>query len=130
MRRGDRGLALATAATFVISSAFPVLTCAADSTAGFPTWYGPCDVAVAFLLGLLAVVVSVRGAPRVHAETVAATYHVYRVLIHGLLALLVVFFAAGARVTWSRCLTGFGWRAWLLLYALPMWLALRGRQTT
>ena len=28
-------------------------------------------------------------------------------------------FLAGERITWINCLTGFGWRAWLLLYALP-----------
>src|SRR4029077_8285633 len=35
--------------------------------------------------------------------------------------MLVVFFLAGEGITWINCLTGFGWRAWLLLYALPSW---------
>jgi hypothetical protein len=49
------------------------------------------------------------------------TYRAYRILIHGIFVMLVVFFLAGKRITWINCLTGFGWRAWLLLYALPSW---------
>src|SRR2546429_9778299 len=48
-----------------------------------------------------------------------ATYRAYRILTHGIFVMLVVFFLAGERITWINCLTGFGWRAWLLLYALP-----------
>ena len=50
-----------------------------------------------------------------------ATYRAYRILTHGIFVMLVVFFLAGERITWINCLTGFGWRAWLLLYALPSW---------
>jgi hypothetical protein len=50
-----------------------------------------------------------------------ATYRAYRVLIHGIFVVLVVFFLAGDQITWTNCLTGFGWRAWLLFYALPAW---------
>jgi hypothetical protein len=44
-----------------------------------------------------------------------------RILSHGIFVMLVVFFLAGERITWINCLTGFGLRAWLLLYALPSW---------
>ena len=36
--------------------------------------------------------------------------------------MLVVFFLAGDRIIWSNCLTGFAWRAWLLMYTLPAWM--------
>jgi len=53
-----------------------------------------------------------------------ATYRAYRILIHGIFIILAVFFLAGERITWINCLTGFGWRAWLLLYALPSWFTI------
>jgi hypothetical protein len=55
-----------------------------------------------------------------------ASYRAYRVLIHGILAMLVVFFLFGDRIVWSNCLTGFAWRAWLLFYGLPAWLTVLG----
>jgi hypothetical protein len=44
-------------------------------------------------------------------------------LIHGIFAMLVVFFLFGDRIVWTNCLTGFAWRAWLLLYGLPAWFS-------
>jgi hypothetical protein len=55
-----------------------------------------------------------------------ASYRAYRVLIHGVLVMLVVFFLLGDRIVWSNCLTGFAWRTWLLLYGLPAWLTVSG----
>jgi hypothetical protein len=46
------------------------------------------------------------------------------VLLAFCLVLLVIFFLAGDRIVWINCLTGFGWRASLLLYTLPAWLTL------
>ena len=40
------------------------------------------------------------------------------------LVLLVVFFIAGSHVRWEVLLTGFAWRAWLLMHSLPATLAL------
>ena len=39
----------------------------------------------------------------------------------GRVVILAVIFLAWERITWINCITGFGWRAWLLLYALPSW---------
>ena len=71
-------------------------------------------------------VFGVMGAARgkISRQADEATYRAYRVLTHGIFVMLVVFFLAGERITWSNCLTGFGWRAWLLLYALPSWVTL------
>lgn len=52
------------------------------------------------------------------------SYRAYRILIHGIFAMLVAFFLFGSRVVWSNCLTGLAWRAWLLLYALPAWVTI------
>ena len=41
----------------------------------------------------------------------------YRVLLHGILAIIVVFFLFGSHITWINCITGFAWRAWPLLLA-------------
>ena len=56
-------------------------------------------------------------------DVTAASYRAYRALIHAIIALCAVFFVAGDRIVWINCLPGFGWRAWLLLYCLPAWLA-------
>ena len=63
---------------------------------------------------------------RVNRQTEDIAYRAYRVSIHAILLGLVVFFLAGNRIVWNQCLTGFLWRAWLLLYALPWWVAAYG----
>ena len=115
-------LAVATAVVFFISSAFPVAAGLSMNTASFPGWWGMLDVGIAFILALLAIVVLALAQGQVTRQAEDATYRAYRVLIHGILAMLVVFFLLGDRIVWVNCLTGFAWRAWLLLYSLPAWL--------
>jgi len=116
-----RRLAIATAIVFGISTAFPVAAGLATDRAAFPTWWGRADVLLAFILAILAIGVSARVGRSITSEAEAATYRAYRLLPHGILVLLVVFFLAGDRISWINCLTGFAWRAWLLLYTLPAW---------
>jgi len=71
---------------------------------------------------VLAVMAAARG--KISKQADEATYRAYRVLIHAIFVMLVLFFLPGERITWIDCLTGFGWRAWLLLYALPSWFTL------
>ena len=118
-----RRLAIATAILFGISTMFPVAAGLATNTAGFPTWWGVADVLHAFILAILAIALSARIGHSITREAEAATYKAYRVLTHGILVFLVVFFLAGNRVSWNNCLTGFAWRAWLLLYTLPAWFS-------
>src|SRR5262249_55142651 len=118
-----RLLARATAALFVVSSAFPVVAGLSKDTASFPRAWGIADVSLAFVLAVLATAVVAIGQERVDEHVREESYRVYRVLLHGILALCAVFFVAGDRIVWINCLTGFAWRAWLLLYALPAWLA-------
>ncbi len=122
-RRWAQPCAVATAVVFVVSAVFPVAAGLSKATASFPKWWGPLDVAIAFVLGLLATATMVLAQGHVDKETEDATYRAYRILIHGIFALLVVFFVTGDRIVWAQCLTGFAWRAWLLLYALPWWIS-------
>ena len=122
-----RPLALVAAVVFCISSAFPVIAGLSKNTASFPKWWGMLDVGIAFVLAILAFVILALANGRVNKQAEDASYRAYRVLTHGILAIIIIFFLFGDRVTWSNCLTGLAWRTWLLLYSLPAWFtALRG----
>ncbi len=116
-----RPLAITGLVLFVVSSAFPVAAGLSKDTAAFPKWWGRLDVGLAFVLVILAFVIMGIAEGKVNQQVIDATYRAYRILIHGILVLLVVFFLAGERITWIYCLTGFAWRAWLLAYCLPAW---------
>jgi len=119
--RWGRPLAVATAATFCVSTAFPVVAGLSKNTGAFPKWWGIADVVLAFVLVVMVVAVMAATRGKTSQQADNATYRAYRVLIHGIFVMMLVFFLAGERVVWSNCLTGFSWRAWLLLYALPSW---------
>src|SRR5262249_22672706 len=121
-----RPLAVAFGVVFFISSAFPVTAGLSTNTASFPKWWGVLDVGIAFVLALLAMVVVALAQDKVSKQAEYASYHSYRILTHGILAILVVFFLFGDRIVWVNCLTGFAWRAWLLLYSLPAWFTALG----
>ncbi len=120
----SRPLAIGTAIVFCISSVFPAVAAFVDDRESWPHWWGVLDVAVAFGLGGLVLAVLVLGRGRVTKRAEEESYRAYRVLTHGIFALLLVFFLAGERIVWSNCLTGFAWRAWILLYGLPAWFTL------
>lgn len=121
-----RRLAIATAITLLISSIFPLVAGFANP-ATVPKWFGLADVVIAFLFAALAITMSVLVGSNYRPEVETLAWRSYRVLIHGILVLLVVFLIAGHRVNWSVLLIGLAWRAWLLLYVLPAWLtAMRG----
>lgn len=116
-----RPLAIATAVLFVISSAFPAVAGLSKNTADFPKWWGRLDVGLAFVLAILAFSIMGVTEGKVDQQARDSTYRAYRILLHGIFLLLVVFFLAGDRIIWINCLTGFAWRAWLLAYCLPAW---------
>jgi len=116
-----RPLAVAAAIVFVISSAFPVIAGLSKNTASLPAWWGVLDVGIAFVLAILAFAVIALAQGKVNRQAEDASYRAYRLLTHGILALLVVFFLFGDRIMWINCLPGFAWRTWLLLYCLPSW---------
>jgi hypothetical protein len=79
-------------------------------------WFG-------FVLAALAFLVMVVAAGKVDGKITDVSYRTYRVLIHGIFVMMVVFFLFGDRIVWINCLSGFAWRAWLLLYCLPAWFS-------
>ena len=122
----SRPLAIATAIVFCISSVFPVVAGFVTNRETWPRWWGVLDVAIAFVLAMLALAVIGLAQGRVNKPAEDASYRAYRVLIHGIFVMQVVFFLFGDRIVWSNCLTGFAWRSWLLLYGLPAWLTVLG----
>jgi hypothetical protein len=117
-----RRLAFTAAVVFILSSAFPVAAGLSKDTASFPDWWGAADVVVAAVLALLALAIHGFAQGKVDRRAEDASYRAYRVLTHGIFAMIVVFFVLGDRIVWSNCLPGFAWRTWLLLYSLPAWL--------
>jgi hypothetical protein len=122
-----RRVATATLVAFFISSMFPLVAGFVRDTASWPKWWGALDVGLAFVLASLVLLTHALAHARVNRQTEETSYRVYRVLIHAILLGLAVFFLAGDRIIWSQCLTGFLWRAWLLMYVLPEWLAAFGK---
>jgi hypothetical protein len=121
-----RQLAVATAIVFLIPSAFPVTAGLSNNTVAFPEWWGILDVGIVFVLAILAFVIQALARGNMNKQAEDASYHVYRILTHGILAILVVFFLFGDRIVWLNCLPGFAWRTWLLLYSLPAWFTVLG----
>jgi hypothetical protein len=122
--RWSRALAITTAIVFLISAVFPVAAGLSKNTSTLPHWWGAADVTIAFLLGLLALAVFSVGRSRVNKPVEEITYRSYRVLIHGIFALLVIFAFFSQYIVWNQCLSGLAWRSWLLLFGLPEWIAL------
>jgi hypothetical protein len=114
------------AVLFLISSAFPVVAAFVRDTQSWPKWWGVLDVSIAFVLAILAFAVMTLAHGKVNKQAEEASFRAYRLLIHGIFAILVVFFLFGDRIVWTNCLTGLAWRTWLLLYSLPAWFTLLG----
>ena len=119
----DRFLAIATAVMFCVSTVFPLAAAVYPGAEGLPRVVGVMDVIIAFALVIMAMLVHVRTKGKVTKEDHDAAYRAYRVLMHGLLVLVLLFFLFGDRVAWYIGLIGLAWRTWLLLYTLPAWYA-------
>ena len=83
----SRPFALASAFLFLISSVFPIAAGLSQDPAAFPSWWGTLDVALAFSLAIMALVISILVRGRVTKQIEATAYRAYRVLFHGILAL-------------------------------------------
>jgi hypothetical protein len=80
-------------------------------------------VAVAFVLAISAFGIQALVRGKVDKRAEEATYRIYRASTHVIIAVAVLVILAGDRIVWASCATGFLWRAWLLLYILPWWVA-------
>ena len=121
--RSTRSLAIATAIMFCASTLFPVVAALSRDAASLPGIVGVMDGILAFALVFMAMLLYARTEGKVTREAHEAAYRAYRVLMHAILGLLIVFFLFGDRVVWHIALVGLAWRAWLLLYTLPSWYA-------
>src|SRR5215510_10880044 len=92
-----RPLALATAILFFISLAFPITASLFKDTSKFPKWVGLVDVVLAFILAILAFVIYGVAHGKVNKPVEEVTYRAYRMLIHTIFVLLLIFFIAGDR---------------------------------
>ena len=77
----SRPLAIATAIVFCISSAFPVVAGFVRDTETWPKWWGVLDVAIAFILALLALAIIGSAQGKVNKQAEDASYRAYRVLV-------------------------------------------------
>jgi hypothetical protein len=66
-----------------------------QSSGGFPKWWGALDVSLAFVLTALALVILGLAQGKVSKQAEDMTYRAYRILIHGVFAMLVAFFLLG-----------------------------------
>src|SRR5262245_37339640 len=90
-----RPLAIATAFVFFISTAFPMVAAFVKDRDNWPKWWGVLDVSIAFVLAMLACAVLGLGRREVNKRAEEVSYRAYRVLIHGIFAVLLVFFLFG-----------------------------------
>ena len=120
--RRQRTIGIVAAIVFLISSVFPLVAAFVKDTKSWPKWWGALDVSIAFILVVFVFMIHALARGRLNQHVEQATYRIYRILLHGIFLMLVIFFLAGDRIKWTQCLTGFAWRAWLLLYVLPSWV--------
>jgi hypothetical protein len=123
-----RAIALTAAILFVLSWIFPVAAGLVKNPTSLPKWWGPVDVALAFVVAVGALGIPALGHGNLDKQVEQTAYRIYRRSLHAILAVGVVVMLSGDRIKWANCATGFLWRTWLFLYILPWWLAARGRQ--
>jgi hypothetical protein len=117
-----RAFALAAAILFILSWIFPVGAGLVRNPTSLPPWWGPVDVALAFVVAVAALGIQGLAHRNVDKQAEETAYRIYRSLVHAILVVCVVVMVAGDRINWVQCATGFLWRTWLLLYILPWWL--------
>lgn len=122
-----RSFAIVAAVFFFVSLAFPITAILSKDTPAFPKWWGVLDVGGSFVLAILAFVILALARGKVNKQIEATTYHAYRILIHGIFVVILIFLLAGDHVIWINGLPGIAWRAWLLLYVLPEWVTVVGK---
>jgi hypothetical protein len=98
-----RSLAIVAAVVFFVSLIFPVAAGLSHDTASFPKLWGRMDLSLAFVLAVLAMVTLGPAQDKVIKQAENMSYRAYRILIHGIFAMLVVFFVFGSRIVWSNC---------------------------
>jgi len=83
-----RNLAITTALVFFISLVFPVVAGLSYNTPSFPKWWGVLDAGLAFPPAVLAFPMLGLAQGKVIKQAEEETYRAYRILIHGIFAML------------------------------------------
>jgi hypothetical protein len=73
-----------------------MIAAVSKDTASFPLWWGTLDVSIAFVLAILTFVIYGLAHGKVNKQIEETTYRVYRVLIHGIFFLILIFFLLGS----------------------------------
>lgn len=118
MRVSGRVLVIVSAAMLSVSTVFPIVASLLPPDA-VARWVGVVDVALAFIVVVLSMLIDSRGRGHINEGTVRAAYSFYRVAASFPLVLLVVFFLSGDAIRWDVLLPGLAWRSWVLLYTYP-----------
>jgi hypothetical protein len=118
----SRVLLGASAALFIVSSAFPVVASVLPAER-MPRWMGIVDVVLAAALVTVGLVVFSRKPSEFAGPVVATGFWAYRALSNTFLVLLALFFVAGEYIQWKILLPGLAWRAWFLVLVLPAWVS-------
>ena len=92
LQRWGRPLAVVAALVFFISSMFPLVAGLSKNADSIPKWWGLLDVGIAFVLAILAFAIVALASSKVTGRAEEVSYRAYRILIHGILVLIVVFF--------------------------------------
>jgi|SRR5215469_3158229 len=118
-----RAFALTAAILFALSWIFPVGAGTARNPTSLPQWWGTVDLALAFVVAVVACAIPGLAHGNLSTQSEQTTYRIYRRSLHATLVVGVLVIVAGDRIKWSYCATGFLWRTWLFLYILPWWFA-------
>jgi threonine/homoserine/homoserine lactone efflux protein len=84
---------------------FPVVAAFVKDTQSLPKWWGILDVGIAFILVVLILMIQAFARDRVSQQAKESSYRAYRILLHGIFLMLLVFFIPGDRIIWTWCLT-------------------------
>lgn len=85
-----------------------------------PSWAGPVDGVIAFLVVATLALVHARSASRVEATTLRASQTAMTVIVPGAFVLLWLF---RDRLDWNILMPGLAWRSFVVLSGLPLSLA-------
>lgn len=119
----NRALVSSMMILFVLSWIFPIGAGLVKNPTSLPRWWGTVDVVLAFVIAISVLWTPKLAHGKVDKAVELPAYRIYRSSMHVLLAVAVLVMAAGDRIVWAQCATGFLWRSWLFLYIVPWWLA-------
>jgi hypothetical protein len=109
---------------FLISCAFPILASLVDESMR-QSWMGALDLFFAVSLALSALWLDYKMGRQAKEPERAEAYVLIGKASMVILVVMGVFFLFNEAIDWNVLVVGLAWRAWLLIYALPAWLAFR-----